>query len=239
MNKRTMAYAKFALPIVLSVSLISGTCYAARSNTPPLMRIENDNFTENSGWANPDMARAAAESGRALVDHLRAAKAFLAVSSIVGARSELIVAHDFSAALKRDMPFLEVSESVRNAQKNLVAGNTEIAYDDLLPIYANLDDMQVYAPELARQERNKVKHAEAQARSGNTRAAAQALTDVANELETTTVYLPLDYVNKEIQLARTALQGSHPNLKTAQQSVNNAMGSLVAEKVRVLALPNS
>jgi len=99
--------------------------------------------------------------------------------------------------------------------------------------------MQVYAPELARQERHKIKHAETQTRSGKTRAAAQALTDAANELETTTVYLPLDHISKEIRLAQTALHGSHPDLKSAQQSVNKALDSLVAEKVRVLAFPNS
>mgnify|MGYP000321150266 CR=1 FL=1 len=121
----------------------------------------------------------------------------------------------------------------------MLSGKTESAYDDLLPIYARFDDMQVYAPELARRERHKVKKAETQARNGNTHAAAQALADVANELETTTVYLPLDHVSKEIRLAQTALHGNHPNLKSAQQSVNNALDSLVAEKVRVLALPKS
>lgn len=239
MKKRTVAYARFALPLMLSLSLISGASYAALSTTHPNLRIENEKYTENSGWANPDVEHAAAASGRVLMSHLRAASAFLSSGSLAGARSELIVAHDFSAALKHDMPFLEISKSIRNAQKKLVSGNTEIAYDDLLPIYARFDDMQVYAPELARRERHKVKRAETEARNGNTHAAAQALADVANDLETTTVYLPLDHVSKEIRLAQAALHGSHPNLKSAQKSVNNALDSLVAEKVRVLALPNS
>ena len=239
MNKRSAAGAQLALPILLTMSLISGTSHAAVSGTQPSLRIKNETYTENSGWANPELAHAAAESGRVLISHLRAARAFLADGSAAGARNELIVAQDFSAALKHDMPFLEVSKSIRNAQQKLISGNTKIAYDDLLPIYASLDDMQVYAPELARQERHKIKHAETQARSGKTHAAAQALTDAANELETTTVYLPLDHISKEIRLAQTALHGSHPDLKSAQQSVNNALDSLVAEKVHVLAFPNS
>jgi len=82
-----------------------------------------------------ELAHAAAESGRVLIGHLRAARSFLADGSAAGARNELIVAQDFSAALKHDMPFLEVSKSIRNAQQKLISGNTKIAYDDLLPTY--------------------------------------------------------------------------------------------------------
>ncbi len=239
MNRQIKSYAKFALPIMVSMSLISATSYADVSMHHPNLRIENQKYTENSGWANPDMEHAAAASGRVLMSHLRAASAFLSSGSVAGARNELIVAHDFSAALKRDMPFLEISKSIRNAQEKLISGNTEIAYDDLLPIYAGFDDMQIYAPQLARQARHQVKQAETQARSGKTQAAAQALADVANELETTTVYLPLDHIGQDIQHAQFALHGKHPNLKSARRFVNDALDSLVAEKVRVLALPNS
>lgn len=239
MNKRTTPCALLALPLGLSMLLVSGSGLAAMAHGQQQARIETRQAIQNSGWANPGLAQAAAESGRALVDHLRAAKAFLADGSAAGARNELSVAHDFSAALERDMPFLEVSDAVRSAQQKMIAGNLSVAYDDLLPIYARLDDMQVYAPELARHVRRKVQQAEAQARSGKTRAAAHALTDVANEMETTTVYLPLAYVHKEIQRAQTALQTGHPDMKSAQKSVNNALGSLVAEKVRVLALPKA
>jgi hypothetical protein len=231
------------VPLAFAATLTSASSYA--DNTLPVRSYthvakpytDSERLVEQPGWASPYAAKAAAQSGRALIDHLQAARAFISDGSVKGARDMLTVAGDFDSVLLQNMPFLAVSDTLRNAQHKLVGGDISATGDTLLPIYAQLDDMQVYAPKLAQHSRSKVQAAEAQARKGDQQGASRALTDVANEIQATTVYLPLGQVQRDIQAAKADLNRPTPNLAAAKQSVDRALGSLVSENVRVLAVP--
>lgn len=235
--------ATMLVPLAFTAALASANSYA--DNTLPVRAYshvtkpytDSERVVEQPGWANPYAAKAAAQSGRALIDHLQAARAFLGDGAAKGARDMLTVAGDFDSVLLQNMPFLAVSDSIRNAQHKLVGGDISATSDTLLPIYAQLDDMQVYAPKLAQHSRNRVQAAEVLARKGDQQGASRALTDVANEIQATAVYLPLGQVQRDIEAAKADLNRSTPNLAAAKQSVDRALGSLVSENVRILAVP--
>ena len=236
-------HATMLVPLALTAALGSASSYA--DNTLPVHAYthvakpytDSKHAVEQPGWINPYAAQAAAQSGRALIDHLQAARAFISDGSATGARDMLRVAGDFDSVLLQNMPFLAVSDTIRNAQHKLVGGDISATSDTLLPIYAQLDAMQVYAPKLAQHSRSKVQAAEAQARKGDKQGASRALTDVANEIQSTTVYLPMGQVQRDIQAAKAELNRPTPNLAAAKQAVDRALGSLVSENVRVLAVP--
>ncbi|MHB1084448.1 MAG: YfdX family protein [Thiobacillus sp.] len=227
------------IPLVLALMLASSSLWAATPGHTARTPAANESVYEvsESGWANPQLARAAAISGQALLAHLQSAKAFLAADSTEGARDALFTASEFTRAMERSMPFMAVADNVETARNKLISGEEDVFYDDLLPIYASIDDMQVYAPRLARHVHGKVKKSEAQARSGQSRAAAKTLREVSEEVTHTTVYLPLAYVDTQIQVAMSAIKGDSADPATAQAAIDKALNSLVERQYTMLDVP--
>ena len=224
------------------------TLIAALGLTPLAHATQNARVQTNSGdasivaqpgWASPLLARSAASSGRALLDHLASARGFLATGGMDGARDALITAREFADALERTMPFLTVSDDIRNARGKLVAGETNLYFDDMLPIYASLDRMDVYAPALATHTRARLKQAESQTRAGQSERSALTLKEVADEVERTTVYLPLDFVSKQVRIALSAIDAKPSDVARAQTAVGAALGSLHAVVVDNVTLPTA
>ncbi|MBT9568451.1 MAG: YfdX family protein [Thiobacillus sp.] len=226
-----------SLALLLASSGVWAGAPASGSNPPPPAAGESAYLISESGWANPHLARAAAISGQALLEHLQSARAFLAAGSPEGARDALFTANEFTRAMERTMPFMAVADDVESARNKLISGEEDVFYDDLLPICSSVDDMQVYAPKLAQHVRGKVRKAEAQAHRGHTRAAAKTLREVSEEITQTTVYLPLGYVDDQIQVAMSALKADSPD--KAQVAVDRALSSLVEHQYTVLDVPRT
>ncbi len=220
---------KTPLRLALAAALAASALGAQAAGRPGYSDTET--VVESAGWAAPQLARAAAASGRALVEQLRSARAFLDADSPALALSALRVAGEFDGAWLRTMPFLDVGNAIRTARNKLVAGEQDRFYDDLLPIYASLDEMDLYAPRLAAHVRERTHRAEAAAHGGRNGEAASTLTEVARDIEDTTVYMPLDFVGQQIRVARTALAASPADKAAARQAIDRALGS-VFEVVR-------
>lgn len=230
------------LPLGLALLLATTTALAAapaqtRPAKTPQVASESVDIVSDSGWANPALAKAAAVSGQALLAHLQSARAFLVAGSPDGVRDALFTASGFANAMERTMPFVAVADDLKTARDKLVAGEDELFYDDLLPIYASVDDMQIYAPRLARHVHGKVKEAETQARRGKSQEAARVLHEVSEEVIRTTVYLPLNYVENQIQVASAAMKGDHPDTAKAQAAIDKALGSLIKRQITVAGFP--
>lgn len=216
----------YALKTPLNLALAAALAAAALGAHAGPTYTDTQTLVESTGWASPQMARAAAASGRALVEQLRSARAFLDADSPALARSALRVAAEFDGAWLRTMPFVDVSNDIRNARNKLVSGEQDLFYDDLLPIYASLDEMDVYAPRLASHVRDRTRKAEAAARSGRRSEAATTLTEVAADIENTTVYLPLGKVADQIRVAQAALAANPADKGAARQAIDRALGSI-------------
>jgi hypothetical protein len=218
-------------PLGLALLLVSTTALAdwpgaTQPASSPQAESESVNIMSSSGWANPALAKAEAESGQALLSHLQSARAWLVAGSPAGARDALRTAGEFTNALERTMPFVAVAGDVTTARNKVIAGEDELSYDDLLPIYASVDDTQIYAPQAARQAHGKMKKTEPQARRGKLRA-------VGDEVTRTAVYLPLDYVDKQIQVAKADLKRDHYAPAKAQAAVDKALNSLIEQQFTV------
>jgi hypothetical protein len=211
-----------------------GTKPAAEEEVP---LTERETVAQYAGWEDPDMAHIAVHGGRALLRHVQAAHAALQENKVGEARAALTAAEDFAQGLQLMMPYSIVVESIRNAKHELLASGTGVIVDDLLPIYANLDEMSEYAPELAAKAKAKLDEAAKHVQKGEKEKAAQKLEEVAAEISSTTVYLPVLYVEAQVKAARHALDQDPPDTKTAKSAVDNAMLSLVHATVNMHVFP--
>jgi len=178
------------------------------------------------GWGDPAMAEIAVNSGQALINHLMTTKALLDDGDVVQARSALIASREFADAIERMMPYLTVVEEMLDASDRIVQEKVDTLSEDLLPIYAGIDEMTIYAPQVAGKTLGMLKQAENHAHSGDTRHAASVLRAAASEVSQHTVYLPVSYVERQIRVAQNALNQEKPDVSTAKAAVENSLTSL-------------
>lgn len=190
-----------------------------------------------AGWNDPVMANVAIYSGRALLRHLQAADKALRDGRLGEARREITASADFATAIRQMMPFVVVVDQIDNAKNKLIGEDDEVVADDLLPIYASLDEMEAYVPELAKSAKAKVKQAEKHMSKGERKKAAEKLDEVGAEIAASTVYLPVLYISEQVAVARKALDKKAPDTKVAEQAVRNALDSLVVKTEGVVVEP--
>lgn len=209
-----------ALAVALGASSVSLPVLAAGKVTEEVTRLQ---FAR---WGDPAMAQIAVNSGRALVGHLTSAKALLDNGQVEQARSALQVSHEFADTIERIMPYLTVVEDVVDLSNQVIEEKISALKVDLLPIYASLDEMEVFAPEAAHQARAKVKQAEKHAAANDKAGVVKELREAAAVVEQHTVYLPVGYVDQQVRVAQHAINQTKPDLPTAKAAVGRALGSL-------------
>jgi hypothetical protein len=224
MKKQTRLMLK-PVAVALAASLLVSTI-AMPVNAAEKSYSELDSVTYN-GWGDPAMAHIAVTSGRALIDHLMTARALLKTNQYDQARSALIASREFTDAIERIMPYLTVAQELKDASDRVIEEKVDVLKSDLLPIYASLDELAVFAPEAAKKSKSMVRHAQQHAAAGDRARAAKELKEAAAEVTLHTVYLPVDYVNQQVRVAQYALAEKQPDVKTASTAVDKALHSLV------------
>jgi hypothetical protein len=216
------------LAAVLATGIVVSTASAASRGDS-----ETINISEYSDWGDPGMAKIAVDSGRALIAHLSTARALLDIGKVAEARSALIASREFADAIERMMPYLSVVEDMMDVSNKVVEEDVTALSADLLPIYASLDELQVYAPQVANRTRGMVQKAEKNAAAGNRKDAAQVLKEAADDIVQHTVYLPVDYVDDQVRGALYALNQAKPDVVAAKAAVKRALDSVttVVEEV--------
>ena len=239
----TRALAPVLLAVVFgATTLTAQATEAAKSGmeasaTKQEQIIDRETLTRFKGWEDPDMARVAVHGGRALLRNVEAAHTALEEGKLGEARSDLRSADEFAQGLTLVIPFTVVVDNIRDAKHKLLASSQDVVVDDLLPIYANLNEMADYAPKLAAKAKTKLDEAVNQAKAGKKTEAAQKLDEVAADISGTTVYLPVRYVGNQVALAQTALNKEPADTKAAKTAIDNAMGSLVDASFNLVLRP--
>jgi hypothetical protein len=230
--KSTNRYAVKPVVAVLAAVLATGVVVSTAS-AASRGDSETINFSEYSDWGDPGMAKIAVDSGRALIAHLSTARALLDIGKVAEARSALIASREFADAIERMMPYLSVVEDMMDVSNKVVEEDVTALSADLLPIYASLDELQVYAPQVANRTRGMVQKAEKNAAAGNRKDAAQVLKEAADDIVQHTVYLPVDYVDDQVRGALYALNQAKPDVVAAKAAVKRALDSVttVVEEV--------
>jgi hypothetical protein len=230
--KSTNRYAVKPVVAVLAAVLATGVVVSTAS-AASRGDSETINISEYSDWGDPGMAKIAVDSGRALIAHLSTARALLDIGKVAEARSALIASREFADAIERMMPYLSVVEDMMDVSNKVVEEDVTALSADLLPIYASLDELQVYAPQVANRTRGMVQKAEKNAAAGNRKDAAQVLKEAADDIVQHTVYLPVDYVDDQVRGALYALNQAKPDVVAAKAAVKRALDSVttVVEEV--------
>lgn len=218
-----------AIVFVLSLNTVATPLFAAE------VTKEDITVSEYNGWGNPAMASIAVNAGRALVNHLRSADALLNDGDSVQARSALKTSQDFTAAIERMMPYLQVVDEMKDASNKIIEEDISTISLDMLPIYASLDDLQIYAPEIAQRTRAMVKHAEKHSTAGRKKEAVTVLKEAEDIIIKHTVYLPVKYVDEQVKVALSAVNKSKPDTKMAKQAVERAINSITTVVDEVIA----
>jgi hypothetical protein len=222
---------------VLAAVLATGTVIntASASTSGPSATI---NISEYADWGDPGMAKIAVDSGRALIEHLRTAQSLLATGKTREARSALIASREFADAIERTMPYLTVVEDMKDASNKVVEEDVTALKADLLPIYASIDELQVYAPQVANRTRGMVQKAEKNAYAGDKKAAARVLKEAADDIVQHTVYLPVAYVDEQVHGALYALDQKKPDQASARAAVSRALDSVTTVVDEVVGTAN-
>lgn len=183
------------------------------------------------------MEKIAAHTGNEIVRHLNAAQKAIDANDSGKALGEVEAANRLNDSVMQSMPYVNVNEKLFNAKGKLAMEDSGRFYDDLLPIYAELDDMEIYAPAVAQKARGKIKEAETLARAGKNAEASAKLKEVMDDISETTVFLPVGYVHGQLEAAQNALSEHHRDITVAKTAINNALGSLTAFTEGVLEAP--
>lgn len=214
-------------PVVTGLALsLAASAVALPANAADKPYKEEISIGQYNGWGDPAMAKMAINSGRALIDHLRSARILLNDGQTAQARSALITSRDFADTLERMMPYLRVVEEMMDANDHVVQANVEALATDLLPIYSSLDELAVYAPEVAHKTRAMVRQAEKHAAAGDKKHTTEALRKAIATIAEHTVYLPVEYVDQQVRAALYAVNQPKPDLAVARAAVDRAMNSL-------------
>ncbi len=208
---------------------------ATTPNKPLLNKTETTYLFP--GWTDPVMGQADVYSGRALLRHLQAAGEALQTGNIAGARSALTASEHFARSIQQTMPFVEVVDQIRDVRNVLVGEVRDVAADELLPIYASLDQMALYVPQLARQSKAKVEQAEKAINKDEKQAAAATLQEVASDISATTVYLPVSDVAEQVNAARNALDKEKPDVAIAKKAVKSALNDMIVSSSGLVVMP--
>lgn len=220
MTKHFASYTPQRLAVFMIAIAVATVGLPARATSTETVNISPD-------WVNQDMAQLAASSGRLLLKRVEAAENMIESDQLGAARNELQAAETTAGAIKAMMPFVVVVDQIRDAKNRLLVEDADRFREDLLPIYARLDEMSLYAPKVAKEAKGHLKQAEDQVAKGKTQEAGKAMEAARERLTESTVYLPVDYVYGQVAAARIALSGTEPDAATAKRAVENAERSLV------------
>ena len=192
----------------------------------PEESIEQDDFP---GWHNPMLARAAKYAGQALIADLKSAQKALDLNDLKRANHYLDAARNLADGIRTMMPFTVTIDQIRDAKGNISVNADLFETDTLLPIYQSLEELDVYAPEIAQQSRDKVGQAEKLAKAGKNMQAVEILDQVEADITATTVYMPVITVSQHIDDAMAALKAEPSNKINAQEQIDMALTSMIDE----------
>lgn len=238
---KNSSFSRKPLAVLLSAVLLASSTSFAMAGPEAVSGEDSaiEAVMVNEGWDSENLEKLSTHIGREVVHHLIAAHKAILKGDSGKARGNLVAAQRLNYSLLQIMPFVSVGEDVFNAKGKLALGETEVFYDELLPIYSELDEMSIYAPEPAKKAQGHLKKAEKLARKGDSKAAMSSIKDVMDAISESTLYLPVMTVEGQLKAALYSLNQPKRDVKTAETAIQNAMKSLKAYTDEVLETPVS
>jgi hypothetical protein len=181
--------------------------------------------TGTHGGIYPQRVNRAANPADVLVNDLRKAEVQLNNGAVARARSILTSSRDYI----RNLQFMKV-ETDRALQYINRSGEsndngTGISPRDWVGIYSSLDEMEVYAPQVAEDAQKSLKQAQKHATTGDIQRIAETLKAVVTEVPYS--LQPGQPIDRQILLALELLGENEPDIATARSVVENAINRLM------------
>ena len=174
----------------------------------------------------PQVAQIAVDTGRALVRDMNGALAHLNAKDTRLARGEVKKSLSLANALQAILPYTVVVDKLANEQGKVDYQDQQAFQDDILPIYSDIEELEVFAPQAAGKAKQHLSEANRHMKAGEKQAAKESLKAVADEISQGTVYLPVGYVRTELQTANGALSKKSPDTGVARTALQNALQSV-------------
>jgi hypothetical protein len=236
-NNRQFTLATLSVMLLLSACTnskpLNAGKTAARGNPAPAE--ESLTQLDFPGWHNPMLARSAELAGQALIGNLKSAQKALDLNEQEKAQHYLNASKDLAKGIRTMMPFTVMVDQIRNAKDNITDNADLVETDTLLPLYQSLEELDVYAPEVAQQSKTKVGQVEKLAKSGKNIQAVEILDQVEADIADTTVYMPVITVSQYIDGALDALTAKPADKIYAQVEIDLALSSMI-DKTHHIAL---
>ena len=174
----------------------------------------------------PGLLRIAADTGQSLTDSMHAALVHLDSGDTAQARQEIRKGLRLTGVLKDVMPFAALPSQVAQAKSQLDGQSLEAFEQNMVPIAATLDEMELYAPEKTAKARQHLADARHHKQAGDDEGARQSLQLVSDDLVTGTAYLPVNKVRDQLKTAEDALDHPTPEPKVAEAALTDALDSV-------------
>jgi hypothetical protein len=181
-------------------------------------------IANNPGGIHPETANIAANSANAVINHLRNVEVLLNNGAVARARSVLTSSRDYF----RNLQYMK--EETENALHHINNSNemndkdVRVLPRDWEGIYSSLDEMEVYAPEVAKRARESLKQSERHATTCDIQRTAETLKTVVTEVPSS--LQPGHAIDRKILLALELLGENEPDIATARSVVQNVLNRL-------------
>ena len=181
--------------------------------------------TGNQDGIYPQRVNRVVNPADVLINDLRKAEVQLNSGAVARARSILTSSRDYSRNLQFMKEETERALQYINRSNEYNDNGAGLLQRDWVGIYSSLDEMEVYAPKLAQDTRERLEQAEKHATRGDIQKAAETLktvvTGVPNSL------LPGQPIDRQILLALEFLGENQPDIATAKSIVEDALNRLI------------
>jgi hypothetical protein len=181
--------------------------------------------TGNQDGIYPQRVNRVVNPADVLINDLRKAEVQLNSGAVARARSILTSSRDYSRNLQFMKEETERALQYINRSNEYNDNGAGLLQRDWVGIYSSLDEMEVYAPKLAQDTRERLEQAEKHATRSDIQKAAETLktvvTGVPNSL------LPGQPIDRQILLALEFLGENQPDIATAKSVVEDALNRLI------------
>jgi len=220
-----------ALPFAVATALLASV---AISGGPGLAAEKSATATEtltidNSDWSSEKSERLALNLGQLLVLRMERAKQLLDQGDVSGAQAAILDGESTAQAIVDISPVIRVTDTITDAKDKVLVEEWTAFADALVPINGNVDQIDIFAPELADATRKKMNAAKDKAAAKDTKGTAMIMQEIADDLMSTTYYLPVRHAFEKLEAARLALASTPVDLASAKTSIDSALDTVVVK----------
>jgi hypothetical protein len=220
MEEQVMESQRFFQYMLVAAAL---TVTAATTAQPVLAAektiAEDFAVTNNPAEDYPETANIAVDSANAVINHLRKVEVLLNNGAVARARSVLTSSRDYFRSLQYMKEEAEYALHHINNSNEMNDNDVSVLPRDWDGIYSSLDEMEVYAPEVAEKARESLKQSERHATTCDIQRTAE------RHVIEVQVYLgDLDPEAVRVELYADGIDGSAPE-RVAMQRVRQLVGA--------------